>query len=390
MIQNELRYLLKNLKIKFFKQKYVINNFIDVNSYFLKNFINKFYKIRYQSHQIVSLLMKTYSYENLQIFFLRKTEIFSKNRYARNRQTCRVIVYWTLWLNVVVIYGLYFYFYQFVFNFGYIWWGLFFLILSFWSSRIIKYRFYNPLNIYKESKNYINWVYLLCIKNIICRFEKNIQYQDNFFGYFFIITKQLIKKLHPHFREYVWAMFHEFWFFIENLIPNFVLTIELKFFEQIKNNEFLRYKYCMYLELKTFCNEEIIKYGVISAFIKWVDEFIALMFLPHTWRITYKEYESWMIFNQQNYNLKHFLSICGIQNLQDIHEVKSALSKVTPVPYKFQIEYLVYPALIFLVKKYISNLKCRTFLQQNIRRIWKKYRKMMDILMNFFIDLCMY
>lgn len=91
-------------------------------------------------------------------FFLRKTKIFSKSRYARNRQTCRVIVMWTIALNLLCIYGLYFFFYQFAFNFGYFWWGLIFLYFNLTWTNILKNKFYNPFWFLTELFLFINWV----------------------------------------------------------------------------------------------------------------------------------------------------------------------------------------------------------------------------------------
>ena len=47
------------------------------------------------------------SYEQMnkfEIFFLRKTRIFNKARYSRNRQLARVIFYFSLYINILIIY----------------------------------------------------------------------------------------------------------------------------------------------------------------------------------------------------------------------------------------------------------------------------------------------
>lgn len=52
------------------------------------------------------------SYEQMtEIFFLRKNRIFNKSRYSRNRQLARVIFYIALYINVLIIYGIFFVFY---------------------------------------------------------------------------------------------------------------------------------------------------------------------------------------------------------------------------------------------------------------------------------------
>lgn len=38
------------------------------------------------------------------LFFLRKTRIFNKARYSRNRQLARVIFYFSLYINIIIIY----------------------------------------------------------------------------------------------------------------------------------------------------------------------------------------------------------------------------------------------------------------------------------------------
>jgi len=51
---------------------------------------------------------------------LRKTKSFNKSRYSRNRQYYRTGVYWCLWLNVILVTGLYYAYYRFTLKFGYV------------------------------------------------------------------------------------------------------------------------------------------------------------------------------------------------------------------------------------------------------------------------------
>lgn len=94
-----------------------------------------------------------FKYRNL---FLRKNKIFNKSRYSRNRQLYRTGVYWCLWLNIILVYSLYFYFYRFSFSFGYFWFicGLFFF--SFIFSRSLQ----NNLFSIKNTNNLFNGFYL--------------------------------------------------------------------------------------------------------------------------------------------------------------------------------------------------------------------------------------
>lgn len=77
----------------------------------------------------------------LDLFFLRKTRIFNKARYSRNRQLARVIFYFSLYINVAVIYYVVNMLYGLTFVFNWFWWLNFYLLLSFiWGcySRISK------------------------------------------------------------------------------------------------------------------------------------------------------------------------------------------------------------------------------------------------------------
>lgn len=57
------------------------------------------------------------NYSNL---VLRKTKSFNKSRYSRNRQYYRTGVYWCLWLNVILVTGLYYAFYRYSLKFSYV------------------------------------------------------------------------------------------------------------------------------------------------------------------------------------------------------------------------------------------------------------------------------
>jgi hypothetical protein len=120
--------------------------------------LNYFWPVRFISNNIAKHLPLALSKVWCKLFFLRKNKIFYKGRYARNRQTCRVIVYWTLWLNIIFIYGMYFYYYQFVFNFGYVWWGLFLFFASLVGAQTLKYQYYNVLNLYAEARLFCIWL----------------------------------------------------------------------------------------------------------------------------------------------------------------------------------------------------------------------------------------
>lgn len=50
------------------------------------------------------------------LLFLRRVRSFNKSRYARNRQLARVIFYFGLYINLLVIYGTFSVLYGFVFK----------------------------------------------------------------------------------------------------------------------------------------------------------------------------------------------------------------------------------------------------------------------------------
>jgi hypothetical protein len=149
---------------KFFDKKFKgiiyfklgLNTFfkIKINKEF--NSLLKYYIIKFSESSVTKHInnksLKTFSFQ-----YLRKNRIFNKGRYSRNRQLYRTGVYWCLWLNIIMVYGLYFIFYRFTFNFGYFWWGILVLAYSTIFSRIVKYNFYNLNYLSKEFINLIKW-----------------------------------------------------------------------------------------------------------------------------------------------------------------------------------------------------------------------------------------
>jgi hypothetical protein len=95
------------------------------------------------------------------ILFLRKNKVFNKGRYSRNRQYYRTGVYWCLYVNIIAVVGIYFWFYRFNINFGYLWWLLYAFMLSFFIPKTVKYRLYNPLTLYNNYVSTFIWLYLV-------------------------------------------------------------------------------------------------------------------------------------------------------------------------------------------------------------------------------------
>nr|NP_149399.1 ymf67 [Tetrahymena thermophila]7W5Z_Y7 Chain Y7, Ymf67 [Tetrahymena thermophila]7W5Z_y7 Chain y7, Ymf67 [Tetrahymena thermophila]8B6H_DN Chain DN, Ymf67 [Tetrahymena thermophila SB210]8B6H_Dn Chain Dn, Ymf67 [Tetrahymena thermophila SB210]8BQS_DN Chain DN, Ymf67 [Tetrahymena thermophila SB210]8BQS_Dn Chain Dn, Ymf67 [Tetrahymena thermophila SB210]8GYM_Y7 Chain Y7, Ymf67 [Tetrahymena thermophila SB210]8GYM_y7 Chain y7, Ymf67 [Tetrahymena thermophila SB210]8GZU_0E Chain 0E, Ymf67 [Tetrahy len=132
-----------------------------INSEFL-TYLKSNYKISFSASNIVKYLSDK-SVNNSVILYLRKNKIFNKSRYSRNRQTYRTGAYWCLYVNIIAVVAFYFWFYKFTMNFGYLWWLLYSLILSFFFSRALKHRFYNPLNVMTEFKNGFMWFIIILI-----------------------------------------------------------------------------------------------------------------------------------------------------------------------------------------------------------------------------------
>ena len=60
-----------------------------------------------------------YMYSTQQVsFYLRKVRSFNKSKYARNRQLARVIFYISLYINLIVIFGVFSIFYGLMFKFS--------------------------------------------------------------------------------------------------------------------------------------------------------------------------------------------------------------------------------------------------------------------------------
>lgn len=135
------KYKIKNVFINdffFFKKKkrVLINN----------NFLYKFF-----------ILFKPKSFI---LLFLRKNRVFNKGRYSRNRQNYRSGVYWCLYINIIAVIGLYYLFYRFSFNFGFVWLFFGISILSMFLNKFIK------LDIFFFLKKLFYW-YLHIIKVIL-------------------------------------------------------------------------------------------------------------------------------------------------------------------------------------------------------------------------------
>jgi len=159
-----LKVFIKNFKsIYTFSYKNSVIDFLKIklNKNWLKN-LNNYYPVRF-SETSLSKHINLNNINNYSFFFIRKNRIFNKGRYSRNRQLYRTGVYWCLWLNIMLVYGLYFMFYRFTFNFGYFWWGLLILAYSSIFSRVLKYNFFNIFYVKNEFFMFLKWFGLILL-----------------------------------------------------------------------------------------------------------------------------------------------------------------------------------------------------------------------------------
>jgi hypothetical protein len=66
-----------------------------------------------------------------------------------------------MYLSVVSIFGLYYWFYKFSFNFTYLWWLFIAFVGSFFLPKIIKYRLYEPTTIVTKIFDFFKWFFLV-------------------------------------------------------------------------------------------------------------------------------------------------------------------------------------------------------------------------------------
>jgi hypothetical protein len=153
-------------------------------------------------------------------FYIRKNRIFNKGRYSRNRQTYRTGVYWCLYFNILSVYGLYFIFYRFSFNFGYLWFPLIIFFGSFIFSRAVKYNFFNLNFVVSEIKSFWKWSSLL-YNNFYSNFYKLV------YSFFYKISSlyliSFLKNVEDNFLlKYLFSYsFTNYFFLIKNSENNF-------------------------------------------------------------------------------------------------------------------------------------------------------------------------
>lgn len=97
--------------------------------------------------------------------FLRKNKVYNKGRYSRCRQNYRTGVYMCMYLSIVSIFGLYYWFFKFSFNFTYLWWLFITFIGSIFLPKMVKFRLYEPLTVLNMVFDFFKW-FLVVSKSI--------------------------------------------------------------------------------------------------------------------------------------------------------------------------------------------------------------------------------
>ena len=69
---------------------------------------------------------------------LRKTKLFNKSRYSRNRQLARVIYYFALYINILIIYGVFYVMYGLSIYHSYYWALVFVCYAAVFTSMFIR------------------------------------------------------------------------------------------------------------------------------------------------------------------------------------------------------------------------------------------------------------
>jgi hypothetical protein len=173
--------------------KFNPNSYVLINPFWLNN-LKKILYIRF-SESSISKYISLDSLQKYKVYYIRKNRIFNKGRYSRNRQLYRTGVYWCLWLNIIVVYGLYFFFYRFMFNFGYLWIGIAILAFSFIFARICQTRLYSFNMLLNEFILFWQWFCIL-FNNVYSWIYKN--YLNIFLNYIYTIYSTLLfTKLLP-------------------------------------------------------------------------------------------------------------------------------------------------------------------------------------------------
>jgi len=161
-LKDKKKILLQKILVRYaiiYKNLNVTNFLKPSSNVFIKNLISKINgstlilmsdevktgKKKYYIRFSESTVIKWYDFRffsKIKLLYIRKAKIFNKSRFSRNRQLYRTGFYWCLWINIIIVYALYFYFYRFSFNFGYLWFLIGLFAFCFFFSRGLQNKFF--------------------------------------------------------------------------------------------------------------------------------------------------------------------------------------------------------------------------------------------------------
>lgn len=165
--------VINDIKLKYNPLNYINKFFLTKSSWDL-NLKNYKYVIKYSVTDFFKYL-NNFSLAKINILFLRKNKVFNKGRYSRNRQYYRTGVYWCLYVNIIAVIGIYFWFYRFNINFGYLWWILYFFFFSIFFSRSYSLNVFGVKNTFFQIFNSYVWFFSILYNtflNIFFFFKK--------------------------------------------------------------------------------------------------------------------------------------------------------------------------------------------------------------------------
>lgn len=167
--KNFFNNIYKYIKLKVI---YFGRNFLPTSTYFktIICYLQSNIYIKYAPTNISKYI--NYSNYDFEVQFLRKNKVFNKGRYSRNRQNYRTGVYMCLYVSILSLYGIYYMFYKFSFNFSYLWLGFFFFIASFFIPKFIKYRLYDPYILSYKIFEVNKWLFFVFNKLFFKVFKK--------------------------------------------------------------------------------------------------------------------------------------------------------------------------------------------------------------------------
>lgn len=166
-----------NIYWQWFLQNFNVLKLYKINTNF-NEYLKQKFPIRYNPTNITKYISNI-SLNFNKIYFLRKTKIFNKSRYSRNRQIYRTGVYWCLWLSIFLGWGLYFVFYRYTLNFSYLWWAVYLGLSLFVFVKAFNYRLYNYIILINELKFIFKWWYLIVFE-FINFFYKAVNFVKDF------------------------------------------------------------------------------------------------------------------------------------------------------------------------------------------------------------------